>query len=491
MESAATAPHQRRRLPASPVRLVVSIAVLFVMLFLFLRHFLIEPFGVPTGSMAPTLIGNHRATTCPRCGYPVRVGVSNGDEWPASVPCPNCGKSTDLADSHLINGDRVLVDKNVYHLRSPRRWEVAVFICPDDLSKPYVKRVIGLPGETLLIDDGDVYTLDENLPRDRVLLRKSFAEVREAYIPVFDMAYRPRPGGWGPRWLVYPADDDGRLPRTESAPPRPADSATLVDGALILDAADSPQHQVKLEYRHWDLDEEKEVPVLSATSYEGGGQTGSNVYPVHDFILECQIEVVSAGEGSLFACRLFDGADAVAADVSVGARKAGQVHLSHDRLAGLASAAGIALEPGRRYNFAMAFVDRRATLVIDGSVIAEADLPPAAKRGGVRRPLQLGARGCKLVVRDLKLSRDIHYTKAGVHGTREPARLGPDEYFLLGDNSANSQDSREWTTPGVPKHAFIGKPFLVHQPLRLGRMTFGGREQVFQTVDWSRLRWLH
>src|SRR5439155_19486671 len=33
-----------------------------------------EPYGVPTGSMAPTLLGNHRAVTCPRCGYPIDVG---------------------------------------------------------------------------------------------------------------------------------------------------------------------------------------------------------------------------------------------------------------------------------------------------------------------------------------------------------------------------------------------------------------------------------
>ena len=109
-----------------------------------------------------------------------------------------------------------------------------------------------------------------------------------------------------------------------------------------------------------------------------------------------------------------------------------------------------------------------------------------------RRPLQLGARGCRLVVRNLKLYRDIHYTQYGEHGTRRRRpRFGPDEYFVLGDNSGNSQDSRKWPPPGVPEADFIGKPFLIHQPLRPARVTVGGRERVFQTVDWSRLRWLH
>jgi signal peptidase I len=69
--------------------------------------------------------------------------------------------------------------------------------------------------------------------------------------------------------------------------------------------------------------------------------------------------------------------------------------------------------------------------------------------------------------------------------------MGRDEYFMLGDNSGNSQDGRKWPRPGVPEGEFIGKPFLIHQPLRTGRMTFGGREREFQTVDWARLRWLH
>jgi signal peptidase I len=111
--------------------------------------------------------------------------------------------------------------------------------------------------------------------------------------------------------------------------------------------------------------------------------------------------------------------------------------------------------------------------------------------------LRLEARDCKLVVRDVRLYRDAHYTQFGDHGTHDenghpnPARLGTKEYFVLGDNSGNSQDSRKWPHPAVPEGEIIGKPFLIHQPLRPGKMTIGGRERHYQTVDWSRLRWLH
>jgi signal peptidase I len=474
---------------ASSTRLLLTLAGGFLGGFLFLRTVFIEPFGVPTGSMAPTLIGNHREAPCPRCGYPVRVGTPSSGDAPrhfTGLTCPNCGQPRiDLTQARELNGDRLLVDKNVYSLRRPRRWEVAVFRCPADLSKPYVKRVVGLPGEVITLADGDAYANNE-------LLRKGLAEVREARVLVLDMAYAPKGGGWAPRWLIDPSGSDPRLPAVSRRPAATADESVVRDGAIVLDAAASPQAMVGLTYRHWNLDEKQEEPVRVWSSYDGPPRSFGGLPAAHDFSIECEVEVTAAaGEGS-FACRLFDGADAVNAELTVGPRSAGRVHLTHEGKGGLAAARGVSLVSGRSYRLEFAFVDRRATLALDGKVVvAPADLPANAKRGEVRRPLQFGARGCRVVVRNLKLHRDIHYLATGVHGNRQPAKLGPDEYFVLGDNSGNSQDSREWARPGVPEADFIGKPFLIHQPLRLGRVTLAGRERVYQTLDWSRLRWLH
>src|SRR5215471_14300599 len=76
---------------ATPFRVLLVVMVMFVGLFLTLRTMAVEPFGVPTGSMAPTLSGHHRAAPCPRCGYPVRVGrPSSGSltEYYTRVACP-------------------------------------------------------------------------------------------------------------------------------------------------------------------------------------------------------------------------------------------------------------------------------------------------------------------------------------------------------------------------------------------------------------------
>ncbi|MEZ5950240.1 MAG: S26 family signal peptidase [Planctomycetaceae bacterium] len=45
-------------------------------------------------------------------------------------------------------------------------------------------------------------------------------------------------------------------------------------------------------------------------------------------------------------------------------------------------------------------------------------------------------------------------------------RLGPDEYFVLGDNSAVSVDSRHWPEGSVTRSLLIGRPVLLHLPSR-------------------------
>jgi signal peptidase I len=478
---------------SSPVRLLLVVMFTFVSLFLVLRTLAVEPFGVPTGSMAPALIGHHRAGPCPRCGYPVRVGrpsTGNATEHFSEVACPNCEYRFSLATARDLSGDRLLVDKNVYSVRAPRRWEMVVFRCPDpdpkENGKPYVKRLIGLPGETIQIIDGDVYVNGR-------IVRKGLAEVRETMVPVFDMNYPPKGEGWGARWVVAPRADP-RLPAGEPGTHLPAEAPAIQGTELILDASESPQTMVGVTYRHWNLDERKEEPVRVWNAYDGAPRRHFGPLPAaHDFILTCEIEVTATTTGeACFACRLMDGADSITAELAVGAKGTGQTQLVRDGHGGLGAATGVALRPGNKYQLEFAFVDRQAILAIDGKpVVPPAELEPAPVRTEVRRPLQFGARGCRVVVRDLKLHRDIHYTQYGEHGTRHPVVLGPKEYYVLGDNSGNSQDSRKWPAPGVPEADFIGKPVLVHQPLRQAHVTVGGREREFQTLDWPRLRWLH
>jgi signal peptidase I len=500
-------PHQHPNRPklhrdANPVRVLLLVIVTFAGLFLLVRTLAVEPFGVPTGSMAPALIGHHRDGPCPRCGYTVRVGrPSSGraDDFFSRVACPNCDYRFSLANAPDVSGDRLLVDKNVYELRKPRRWEMVVFRCPDpdpkENGKPYVKRLIGLPGETLKVIDGDIYVLakGEDGKSEHEIVRKGLPEVRETMVPVFDMAFPPKGEGWRERWVVT-SEPDPRLPA--NTPGNKASEPTFEGNSLILDASESPQAMTSVTYRHWHLDDRREEPIRAWSAYDGEPRQFGQFPAAHDFILTCEVEVTAAAAGgeASFACRLIDGSDSVAGEISVGPKASGRAQLIREtnEVGALGSVNGVSLVPGKKYRLEFAFVDRRVHFALDGkAVLPAADLPHVFSRGEVRRPLYLGVRGCRVVIRDLKIHRDIHYTQYGEHGTRHPAQLGPKEYFVLGDNTGNSQDSRKWPTPGVPEDDFIGKPFLIHQPLKLSRTTVGGRERAFQTLDWSRLRWLH
>ncbi|NEW05523.1 signal peptidase I [Paenibacillus sp. SYP-B3998] len=56
---------------------------------------------------------------------------------------------------NFFTGERLIVNKIVYDIRTPKRGEVIVFHAPE--GKDYIKRVIGLPGETVKVDGDKVY----------------------------------------------------------------------------------------------------------------------------------------------------------------------------------------------------------------------------------------------------------------------------------------------------------------------------------------------
>lgn len=88
--------------------------------------------------------------------------------------------------------------------------------------------------------------------------------------------------------------------------------------------------------------------------------------------------------------------------------------------------------------------------------------PTQAGDKSVGARASLGAAGLRCRFRSIAVARDLHYTDQGTFGVTEAVTLGPAEYFLLGDNSGDSRDSRFWGP--VRADELIGRPRAVLWP---------------------------
>ncbi|MGH3012607.1 MAG: signal peptidase I, partial [Gaiellaceae bacterium] len=117
--------------------MTIAVAVAAV---LAIKTWVVNPYRIPSSSMEPTL----------HC----------------AVPEPGCEAST---------SDRVLANRFVYRFTDPERGDIVVFETPPEASElcpgpggVFVKRLIGRPGDTLEIRDGQLYVDEEPVPEDYV-----------------------------------------------------------------------------------------------------------------------------------------------------------------------------------------------------------------------------------------------------------------------------------------------------------------------------------
>ncbi|MGZ3389122.1 MAG: signal peptidase I [Isosphaeraceae bacterium] len=467
------------------VRQTVDLVVVLCLGVLMFRTFSAEAYVVPTGSMAPTLMGHHRELTCPNCGFVFVIGVDEEGHPPRPV-CPNCGKNDlDRVTAVECNGDRVLVQKFLYDFRPPRRWEVAVFHFPGEPAQAYVKRVVGLPGESVQIVDGNVVI-------DGRVARKSLDELRAMQILVHDSRYVPHDSDRFPRWVFLRTASRHRLASGWSQ------SEGRFAHAAVKPEPNEPDDRLDwLVYRHWDPVLNRYGPIRDHYAYNGGDLGTDNVAP--DLSLEARLTLSS--EVEMIAIVIRSGGDRFVVRIPV--KGEGSVEVARNDHKQLVVAWATPLAEVDRWPCTVmlqaSVVDHRLTVTLDGQPLFQPldyDNPFAGPPGD-ESPIALGVQGGAVSVTDLKIFRDVYYTSAlgsiprHPHGVNEPYLLKDDVYFVLGDNSPVSNDSRFWSgSPVVPRSMFLGKPFLVHLPGQVVALEVFGRS-VYWVPDPRRIRYIY
>jgi len=76
----------------------------------------------------------------------------------------NASIPTSSMEQSIMTNDRIVALRLSYTFTEPERFHIIIFRFPDDESRLYVKRIIGLPGETVNIRDGLVFINDSEVP---------------------------------------------------------------------------------------------------------------------------------------------------------------------------------------------------------------------------------------------------------------------------------------------------------------------------------------
>ncbi len=413
---------------------------------------LITPVRVSSGSMAESILGPHVPVRCADCGFEFACDATELPE-PFRAVCPQCG-FTNNSPEHFMrrSGDRLILDKLAFALRAPRRWEVVVYRCPPRPTEYCVKRVVGLPGETVAIRDGDVFV-------DGRPAHKSLEELAKLAVPVFDSRVKSRNSPqMPPCWR----------PLSVSSAWMETESGYKFGGAGTEDEHNGNHRATKdwLWYCHAVRDADGVFNEAAVTDNYGFNQALSRrLNHVRDLLLIA--DVAAHGDGVMSLMATYAGRDFMIDVVPSGGL--GRFYRDGKALKEFHIPQNLFNE---RVTLRLALVDYRILLEIDGRAVVEYDIepPPNESRGAAMhslpssaaRPLGIGAAGLSVELTNVKLLRDVFYTDfAPGQSTRAEAwKLGPDEYFVLGDNSPISRDSRLGRSEFVPAHAILGKPLV-------------------------------
>jgi signal peptidase I len=182
-QNAKTEPKAPPLTAAQEVSEFTKTALIAILLAVLIRTFLYEPFNIPSGSMMPTLeVGDYLFVYKPEYGYsrhsfPFSIAPIEGRIW----------------------------------AQEPQRGDVIVFKLPTDTSIDYIKRLIGLPGDTVQVRQGRLYINGKMVERE-LIERKAVEDRMRGSVEMSEYT-ETLPGGV--QHIIYEESDDKPLDNTD------------------------------------------------------------------------------------------------------------------------------------------------------------------------------------------------------------------------------------------------------------------------------------
>jgi signal peptidase I len=385
---------------------IEAIVIAFIMA-LVIRCFCIEVFKIPSSSMEPTLLGdlsrNHSRASCPFRDYHVPLNTDNA------------------------SGDRIMVTKYFYAFSPVERYDVLVFKFPLNHAKNFIKRVVGLPEEYLKIHHGNLFVSKDN--KEFHIARRTMRTQDSIWIEPEDEN------------RVYLASRESFWKSWEKETPtgqRGQAEPHFSDGELSTQEV-SGERSLSFAYKNRSLD-------------DGAGQS------VDDQRIAFEVELTSP-KGQIFAeiVNTYGRFETVLDTEGTSwlhyypPDKTGVV-TTHPTIK--ADLKDVKFEMNRRYKLELCVFDGAAYVRVNDGERAKITfidrLDEIKEDSGIARRIAFGSRGATIRVKNLSLGRDIFYrgknldSREGALHDDEAIFIPKESYLMMGDNVANSHDSRAW-----------------------------------------------